>query len=85
MQERAHTQRSDWEQTCQYYSSQQLVNEEANLDNNHIQKAENLWEMAKELGFTVGFAQRNHLKQIIEMEERDTKEAERLGSRRRTP
>jgi len=61
------------------------VNEEANLDNNHIQKAENLWEMAKELGFTVGFAQRNHLKQIIEMEERDTKEAERLGSRRRTP
>ena len=59
--------------------------EEANAETNHLKEAENLCEMIKDIGVTVGPSRRNPLKQITKMEVRNTKEAERLGSSRRTP
>lgn len=54
--------------------------EEANAETNHLKEAENLWEMIKDIGVTVGPSRRNPLKQITKMEVRNTKEAERLGA-----
>lgn len=74
------------EQKDHYLSSQQSALEEALLVNNKMQEAEKLWEMTKELGVTGGNVQRNKLQQIIiDMEDRDIKEAARLGSKKRTP
>lgn len=50
-----------------------------------FQEAENLWKVATDLGVTCGPEQRNYVQKLIEMEDRDLKEAERLGNRRRTP
>lgn len=41
--------------------------------------------MAMDLGATTGSMQKEYVQKIMEMEDRDIKEAERLGNRRTTP
>lgn len=41
--------------------------------------------MAMDLGVTSGSMQKGYVPKLMEMEDRDTKEAERLGNRRTTP
>lgn len=65
--------------------SAQIENEEAEFANIQKQEAEALWDVAKALGVTCGSLQRNYVDKIMEMEERDRKETERLGNRRNSP
>ncbi|KAL5179267.1 hypothetical protein HKD37_01G000605 [Glycine soja] len=65
--------------------SAQIENEEAEFANIQKQEAAALWDVAKALGVTCGSLQRNYVDKIMEMEERDRKETERLGNRRNSP
>lgn len=55
---------------------------DAEIDNNYKQEAAALWEMAKAMGLTCRSMPRNFVSKIMEMEERDENEAQRLGSKR---
>lgn len=56
--------------------------EETENANNQKQEAEALWTVAKALGVTDGSSQQNFVNKLMEMEERDKKEARRLGSKK---
>lgn len=45
------------------------------------QEAADIWEMVKSLGVTTGSSQTEPINKIVEMENRDRKEAQSLGSR----
>lgn len=86
MQGNVHKLDRNHEQTAHQLSTRIAAIDEAKLVNINIQEAETLWDIAKILGVTEGQFQRNNLQQlIIDMEDRDTKEAARLGSKKRTP
>jgi len=78
-----HNQLIDHPQGCNNSPTAQPPKHSQMQDNNSINEAESLWQMIKELGVSSGNAQSNKLQQLIEMEERDTKEKERLGETRR--
>ena len=59
--------------------------DDANPANIQLQEAMELWKVAKKLGVTGGPAQGKIIDNIRAMEERDKKEAERLGNRSSTP
>lgn len=46
------------------------------------QEAKAIWQLAKELGVTCGTLNSNPVNKIMKMEERDKKEAQRVGSSR---
>jgi len=50
-----------------------------------LEEAADIWNMAQELGATTDIEQGVVINKIKEMEERDRKEAERLGDRSHTP
>lgn len=52
---------------------------------NPSKEAEHIWNVAMDLGVTSGSMQKGYVPKLMEMEDRDTKEAERLGNRRTTP
>ena len=58
---------------------------DANSGKNQLQEATTLSNMVKELGATCGSEQGKIIDKIRAMEERDRKEAERLGNRSNTP
>ena len=59
--------------------------EDPNSRNHQLQEATTIWNMAKQLGETGGSEQGEIIDKIRAMEERDKKEAERLGNRSSTP
>lgn len=81
----AHRQIDDQEQSCYQMSPHQSMQQGPNQVNNQFQEAEKMWLMEKELGVTCGNVQRDHVQQLVDMEERDIKEAKKLGGRRRCP
>ena len=52
---------------------------------NQLEEVAVIWNMAQELGATTDIEQGVVINKIKEMEERDRKEAERLGDRSHTP
>lgn len=66
-------------------SSVQAVVEIADQGENMKQAATDIWNIAKQLGVTGAADQGRFVEKILIMEERDRKEAERLGNRVGTP
>lgn len=79
---RGPTQKESHAQPCG--SKAQIVNHEADSANIQRVEATALWDVAKEMGVTCGSAQRDFVEKLMELEERDKKEAERLRNRRST-
>ena len=63
----------------------QVDDPEGSLETQHLQQASNIWNMAQHLGVTRGDDHHLIIEKIKEMEERDLKEAERLGISGRCP
>ena len=86
-------------ETFNYSPLQQYQDSTDNQPNNHGQtellddklptkqteEAESIWKMAQALGVTGGPMDINFVEKIADMEARDTKQAERLGVRSKTP
>lgn len=63
--------------------SQQVGNDKSGKS--QLEEAADIWNIAQELGATTDIEQGLVITKIKEMEERDRKEAERLGDRSHTP
>ena len=55
------------------------------MESQHLQQATNIWNLAKHIGVTGGDDHHLAIDKIKEMEDRDVKEAERLGISGRCP
>lgn len=78
-----HTQATDQQQVSHNTQLQQPVQTAEHQVNKQEQEVEAIWQMAENLGITCGNVQTNYVQQLIEMEDRDNNEVQRMGGRRR--
>ena len=71
--------------SCHDDMGQVMEQDEMQDINNNSKEAEILWQLAKELGVTGWNDNVKQVQQMVELEERDIKESEKLGGMRKTP